>query len=182
MAFLFTRLVLNMRAIVIPQSEKTAFAKSVGVAVCFVAMAVCVAVGQPWKMSLWRVAVRSISPNDNRDIQGTWHVVLVEDFGRPIPVKQGTQTVIFNGDAVQLMDRGTTVPPTGSFTLDPARKAIDLVNENAQGNIAAESTYPGVYLLGANRLVLCMARPGQSRPKDHETSPGNMHTVLVLER
>ena len=76
--------------------EKTAFAKNVGFAVCLVAMAVCVAVGQPWKARIWRVAVRSISPNDNRDIQGTWHVVLVEDLGRPIPVKRGTQKVIFN--------------------------------------------------------------------------------------
>jgi uncharacterized protein (TIGR03067 family) len=182
MTFRFKRLVPNMTAIAVPQSEKTALAKSVGFALCLVAMAVCVAVGQPWKASMSLVAVRSIGPNDNRDIQGTWHVVLVEDLGKPIPVKQGTQKVIFNGDAVQLMDRGTTVPPTGSFSLDPARKTIDLVNESAQGNIAADSTYLGLYHLGVNRLVLCMARPGQTRPKDLETSPGNMHTVLVLER
>jgi uncharacterized protein (TIGR03067 family) len=182
MTFRFTRVVPNMTAIPSPRSEKAAFAKSVGIALCLVALAVCVAVGQPWETSLWRVAVRSIGADDNRGIQGTWHVVSVEDCGRPIPIKQGTQKVIFNGNAVQLMDRGMSVTPTGSFTLDSARKAIDLVNENAQGTLAAESTYPGLYQLSANRLVLCMARPGQARPKDLETSPRNLHTVLVLER
>jgi uncharacterized protein (TIGR03067 family) len=182
MTFRFTRLVPKMTAIAVPQSEKTTFANCVASALRVVALAVCVAATQPFATSLWRAAVRSISPNDNRDIQGTWHVVSVEDFGRHLPVKQGTQEVIFNGQAVQLMDGGRSVPPSGSFALDPARNAIDLVNENTQGNIAVASTYPGIYQIKANRLVLCMARPGQARPKHLDTPPGNLHTVLVLER
>jgi uncharacterized protein (TIGR03067 family) len=182
MSFRSTSLVPNMTAIAVPQPEKTALAKCEPFALRVVALAVCVSVAQPWITSLWRLAVRSISPNDNRDIQGTWHVVSVEDFGRPIPVKEGTQEVIFNGKAVQLMDRRRSVPPSGSFTLDPARNAIDLVNENAQGNLAIVSTYQCIYKINVNRLVLCMARPGQARPKHLETSPGNLHTVLVLER
>ena len=112
MTFRFTRLVPNMTAIAVPQSEKTAFANCVAFALRVVALAVCLAVAQPWITSLWRVAVRSISPNDNRDIQGTWHVVSVEDFGRPMPVKEGTQKMIFSGNAVQLMDRGGQFLPT----------------------------------------------------------------------
>jgi uncharacterized protein (TIGR03067 family) len=145
----------------------------------FLALSGCIAIGLPWILSIWHADTESVHGNDHRDIQGIWRVVLVEDGGRPMPVKRGTQTVIFSGDTVRLLDQGASVPPCGSFVLDPVRNTIDLQDQNAR---TGNRTYPGLYNLTASRLALCMGRPGQVRPTDFETSPRNMHTLLLMER
>jgi uncharacterized protein (TIGR03067 family) len=145
----------------------------------FLALSGCIAIGLSWILSIWHADIESVHVNDHWNIQGIWQVVQVEDCGRPMPVQRGTQTVIFSGDAVQLLDQGASVPPCGTFVLDPVRKTIDLQDQNAR---TGNSTYPGLYKLTASRLALCMGRPGQARPTDFETSPRNMYTLLLMER
>jgi uncharacterized protein (TIGR03067 family) len=145
----------------------------------FLALSVCLAIGQPWISGIRHASISSVGTDDHREIQGTWQVVLIEGCGRRTPVEAGMKTVTFRGDAVELLNEGNPVPPRGSFVIDPMRKTIDLEDKAAP---AGSGTYPGLYKLTSNRLSLCMARPGLPRPSDFETSPQNMHTLLVLER
>jgi uncharacterized protein (TIGR03067 family) len=168
-----------MATIASTRADKTGRTMGLRGMLLFLASSGCVFLGPPWKSDVWNAGIGSRDVGDHRDIRGTWQVVVVEDCGQRMPVERGMKTVVFTGDAVRLLDRGTPVAPCGSFVLDPERKTIDLEDETVR---TAHGTYPGLYELIGDRLTLCMGRPGQARPSDFGTSPRNMHTLLIMER
>jgi uncharacterized protein (TIGR03067 family) len=168
-----------MATIASAKADKTGVAIGPRSILFFIAVSGCIGIGQPWIPGPWRAGTRSVGADDRQDIQGIWQVVMIEDCGRRVPVKPGTQIVTFNGDAVRLLDQGTPVPPCGSFVIDSVRETIDLEDRTAR---TGHGTYRGLYKLTATQLALCMGHPGQARPSDFETSPRNMHTLLIMER
>jgi uncharacterized protein (TIGR03067 family) len=137
---------------------------------------------EPWIMRQWHGAARKLNPDDHRDIQGTWVVVMAEDRGKPEPITKGTISFVFEGDELKFRSPTGQVASAGSFVLDPARKAIDLSRIEAGASKGAGETCAGLYELSAERLVLCVALPGRARPKDFESTSRNFHTLMILER
>jgi uncharacterized protein (TIGR03067 family) len=141
-----------------------------------------------WAMHtpLARGIFRAVWPDDKRDIQGTWRAVMLEDRGTSKPVQDGTKRLIliFEGESIRaVVPDGSSAVFAGSFALDPTRKAIDLclTKHTEQGEVDRE-VCPGIYELRSDRLVLCIALPGRSRPKDVNSTKDNFQSVMILER
>jgi uncharacterized protein (TIGR03067 family) len=131
--------------------------------------------------SLWRGIIRSVSPDDKRDIQGNWIVVMGEEAGKPVPVQDGAtrMRMVIEDDSIRVVGPNGSLP-FARFTLDSTRRAIDLFErKEAHDNPRFDA---GIYQLSTNRLVLCIARPGRQRPKDFDSRPNNFHTLMILER
>ena len=159
-----------------------------------VLIGICLVLQKASTTSLWRGTVRMVNPDDKRDIQGKW-VVMAEEGGKPGTVAVETKRVkiVVGGESIQGERIDGALFPIGSFSLDPARKAIDIaaavyVVQAAELNAGMEvarllegKVVPGIYELSTDRLVLCLAIPGQQRPKDLNSTSANRHLLLVLE-
>ncbi len=110
--------------------------------------------------------------NDQRKFQGDWIVVAAEKGGDKVPdeiVK--TIKAQFQGDKVKLAFLGDV--KQGTVKLDETRnpKTIDLTLD--------DKTMQGIYqVLKADQIQVCLASPGEPRPKKFE-SPANSEIMLV---
>jgi uncharacterized protein (TIGR03067 family) len=124
-----------------------------------------------------------LSSGDKRDIQGTWLLVMAEEGGKAAPVKRGTMKFVFDGGSFRSVGPELTPARSGSFALDPARRAIDLVTTETREGRAVENATAGIYEVSGNRLVLCLASyPGSQRPQTLDSTPTNRQVLLILER
>jgi uncharacterized protein (TIGR03067 family) len=162
-----------------PKSENISFEQGFWLTFVVLAIFIGFVVCAPWLESRWHEVVRGMNPDDNRDIQGTWVVVMAELEGKSKPVGRGMWNMVFKGDTFHSNYPGASPNHALSFVLDPVRKAIDLTGET-EGSQEGEKPDVGLYQLSANRLVLCIARRGQARPKDLESATGN--ALVILER
>jgi len=132
-------------------------------------------------ISVWWVK----SSDDRWEIQGTWIAVMGEGSGVPQPVQHdsATTTMTISNDEFRL--GGPYIHDVvGKITLDPQRKAIDLhgCNNPQDAPLRKDNIAAGLYRLDGKRLVLCLARPGDPRPKSLESTPENHCALLILER
>ena len=115
-------------------------------------------------------------------LQGTWRQIAYERDGVTEPLdEQGWEPrVTFTGDTfvVRLADGST--PIRGTFKLDPTRdpKAIDWTDTFGED---AGKTFLAIYSLEGDRFTFCAAYPGQERPTEFRTRPGQVLRVHQRE-
>ncbi len=101
-------------------------------------------------------------------LQGTWRLVSAWDNG-----VQG----LANGNRVTVtLQEWTATGLTFNYRLDSARtpKQIDWVHKG--------QVWKGIYELTPDRLRLCVSPPGQSRPTEFVTRPGDRRQLHVRKR
>jgi uncharacterized protein (TIGR03067 family) len=137
---------------------------------------------------VWRGIARFVAPDDRRDIQGIWVLIMAEESGRAkaVPAGGAQALVAIDGNRLQFVAREGEQVRQGEpqyFTLDPARKAIDVfwkVPGKPEPDVCA-----GIYQLTANRLELCLANTSHvPRPTEFKTAASGNHNcfLLILER
>jgi uncharacterized protein (TIGR03067 family) len=113
--------------------------------------------------------------------QGTWHASTSVYDGQEAPaeiVRSITRTV--EKDHVVWKRDGKSFAGT-RIELDPSRdpKAIDVIPDGGKDR---GERVPGIYKLEDDRLTICMAAPGQPRPKEFKAEKGSGCTLRTFIR
>ncbi len=115
-------------------------------------------------------------------LQGTWRQIAYERDGVTEPLdEQGWEPrVTFTGDTFVVRLADGSPPIRGSFKLDPTRdpKAIDWADTFGED---AGKTLLAIYSLEGDRFTFCAAYPGQERPAEFRTKPGQVLRVHQRE-
>ncbi|MGC8641233.1 MAG: TIGR03067 domain-containing protein [Isosphaeraceae bacterium] len=103
-------------------------------------------------------------------LQGTWTLVAMEVDGEEFPAEDRKDwTSEYAGNRLTLR-AGETVRRRGIISLDPSRnpKAMNTWDITKDGPFE-DQTLPGIYEISGDNLKLCLARPGNERPKEFTT-------------
>jgi uncharacterized protein (TIGR03067 family) len=115
------------------------------------------------------------------ELQGAWVVVGGEREGQPVDLLKDVQfrgaRLVFEGDRVTMHAGGHA--RSGTFAIHPGADppAIDIALEGDPGKL-----FPGIYVVGGDRLTLCLSTDGGERPAAFATRPGAHLVLFVLER
>ena len=112
------------------------------------------------------------------ELQGNWEVVSIELNGQDMLGNvKGVLTVV-TGDEFTfgLQIKGRLLPMDVAST---PRKVDFLFTE---GGNEGRGIFPGIYVLNGDAWKICMAPPGQDRPKEFVTRPGTDHYAQTLKR
>jgi uncharacterized protein (TIGR03067 family) len=116
-----------------------------------------------------------------KKLQGTWKQIGYERDGVTEPLdEQGWEPrVTFTGDAFVVTLADGSIPIKGTYKLDPTQqpKFVDWTDSIGED---AGKTLLAIYTLDGDRLVFCAAYPGQDRPTEFRTRPGQV--LRVSER
>ena len=116
-----------------------------------------------------------------KKLQGTWKQIGYERDGVTEPLdEQGWEPrVTFTGDAFVVTLADGSIPIKGTYKLDPTQqpKLVDWTDSIGED---AGKTLLAIYTLDGDRLVFCAAYPGQDRPTEFRTRPGQV--LRVSER
>jgi uncharacterized protein (TIGR03067 family) len=114
--------------------------------------------------------------------QGTWKQLAYERDGVTEPLdEQGWEPrVTFTGDTFVVTLADGSIPIKGTYKLDPTRdpKTVDWTDTIGED---AGKTLLAIYSLEGDRLVFCAAYPGQERPTEFRTRPGQVLRVSQRE-
>lgn len=114
--------------------------------------------------------------------QGTWKQIACERDGVTEPLdEQGWESrVTFTDDAFVVTLADGSSPIKGTYKLDPTRqpKTVDWTDTIGED---AGKTLLAIYSLEGDRLVFCAAYPGQERPTEFRTRPGQVLRVSQRE-
>ena len=127
------------------------------------------------------VAPERSSPAPATELEGEWTMVSGLQDGRPLaPRMVRTGRRVTRGDETTVLF-GTWVYMRLRFSLDPSRvpKAIDYTVTEGTG---AGQDQQGIYELDGTTLRLCVSAPGQQRPPDFTTAPGDGRLLTVWTR
>jgi len=117
-----------------------------------------------------------------RKFQGTWKQIAYERDGVPEPQdEQGWEPkVTFVGDTFVVTLADGSIPIKGTYKVDPTRnpKAVDWTDTIGED---AGKTLLAIYSLEGDRLIFCAASPGQERPTEFRTRPGQVLRVSQRE-
>jgi uncharacterized protein (TIGR03067 family) len=118
-----------------------------------------------------------------KKFQGTWKQIAYERDGVTEPLdEQGWEPrVTFTGGTFVVTLADGSIPIEGTYKLDPTRdtKTIDWTDTTGED---AGKTLLAIYSLEGDRLVFCAAYPGQERPTEFTTRPGQVLRVNQRER
>ena len=127
------------------------------------------------------IAFQSAVAEEMKKFQGTWKQIAYERDGVTEPLdEQGWEPrVTFTGDAFVVTLADGSIPIKGTYKLDPTQqpKAVDWTDSIGED---AGKTLLAIYTLDADRLVFCAAYPGENRPTEFRTRPGQV--LRVSER
>jgi uncharacterized protein (TIGR03067 family) len=134
----------------------------------------------PWSLSPALADDKAVQEEIERH-QGIWRTSTSVYDGQEAPaevVRSITRTV--DKDHVVWKRDGKSFAGT-KIELDPSRdpKAIDVIPDGGQDR---GERVLGIYKLEGDRLTICMAAPGQPRPKAFKAEKGSGHTLRTFIR
>jgi uncharacterized protein (TIGR03067 family) len=122
------------------------------------------------------------------ELEGTWRVLTINENGQDAPhelvrnvsiIFAGNKMKSLFGDAVN--EETYTVNSTKSpKTIDLTRTLLQAVFNGQKPAPPKREILPGIYVLEDKKLKICLAEPGQERPKDFKSQKGAV--LFVLER
>ena len=117
-----------------------------------------------------------------KKLQGTWKQIAYERDGVTEPLdEQGWEPrVTFTGDTFVVTLADGSIPIRGTYKLDPTRDTKTIDWNDTIGEDAGK-TLLAIYSLEGDRLVFCAAYPGQERPTEFRTRPGQVLRVSQRE-
>ena len=117
-----------------------------------------------------------------KKFQGTWKQIAYERDGVTEPLdEQGWEPrVTFTGDTFVVTLADGSIPIQGTYKLDPTQNPKTIDWNDTIGEDAGK-TLLAIYSMGGDRLVFCAAYPGQERPTEFRTRPGQVLRVIQRE-
>jgi uncharacterized protein (TIGR03067 family) len=118
--------------------------------------------------------------NDRKRMEGAWRGTALTVNGETFTQENAKALTVVNGaDGTWILRDSGTEKSKGSSTIDPTKKpkTIDLTPSAGDDKGV---TYHGIYELGENTRRVCIALPGNARPKDF--TPGNGRILVTFER
>jgi uncharacterized protein (TIGR03067 family) len=119
-------------------------------------------------------------PPGDPPIEGDWRLVEWLQGGTQVPFQDGTG-VEFQPDGVRLWRDGPTPPEARGYKLHPKTKpaAIDLIRPSDGG---PTSTFPSIYKVDGDTLVICIGEIGGERPTRFESPKGTGQMLMTFKR
>jgi uncharacterized protein (TIGR03067 family) len=122
---------------------------------------------------------RDAITDEMKKLQGTWKQIAHERDGvkEPLDDELGWEPrVTFTDDKYVVTVADGSIPIQGTYKLDPTKdpKTIDWTDTIGED---AGKTLLAIYYLDADRFVFCAAYPGQERPTEFRTRPGQVLRV-----
>jgi uncharacterized protein (TIGR03067 family) len=117
-----------------------------------------------------------------KKLQGTWKQIAYERDGIVEPLdEQGWEPrVTFSGDTFVVTLADGSIPIKGTYKLDPTRKPKTIDWSDAIGEDAGK-TLLAIYTLEGDCFAFCAAYPGQERPTEFSTRPGQVLRISQRE-
>ncbi|HEX4130616.1 MAG TPA: TIGR03067 domain-containing protein [Pirellulales bacterium] len=111
--------------------------------------------------------------------QGNWTIVSAFMNGNPDDQRFGTRVAVA-GNVLQ-SSNGPNAGPSARLRLQPTLipKAIDIIW--LDGPFRGETFY-GIYRFDGPRLYVCATRTGVTRPKQFESRPDKVESLVTFER
>ncbi len=122
------------------------------------------------------LAFSADEPRSDLDkLQGFWILVSREFEGMKTqsPKEVGFK-VTFHGNKVTVEQQGMTFP-LGTFELDPKLEPKSYDRKLLNGK-----TGKGIYKLDGHELKICLAAPGDNRPTEFSTKPGDGRSLVTV--
>ena len=120
------------------------------------------------------VEIRKLSP-----VEGNWRITRIETRGESVPEDKLTATkpTVTIRDDKGVIKTGLEPDKNVTVKVDPMAKpaSIDFTDENGK-------TEQGIYIFEAGLLIICVAGPGEDRPRQFITDPNNKFWLLVLKK
>jgi uncharacterized protein (TIGR03067 family) len=120
---------------------------------------------------------------ENKDLQGTWNLVSIEEGGKNQPFPEGGKMKVVFQDGKMIV-RSTfgdkTDTKEAAFTIDPTKKPaqMDIVPADGPGK---GIPVPHIYVIGKDELKLCGATEGsKERPKEFATKKDDKTVLLIF--
>lgn len=118
---------------------------------------------------------------DLAQLQGEWSMVLGSADGQPMPEEMHKRMKrVCKGDEATTM-MGTNIFLKARITLDPAKKPKAIAYEMT-GGVTKGKKQLGVYEVDGDTFKACFAKPGEPRPTDFSSKPGDGRTSSVWKR
>lgn len=113
--------------------------------------------------------------DEMKKFQGTWKQIGYQRDGLTDPPdEQGWEpTVTFTGDAFVVTLADGSIPIAGTFAVDPLAQPKTVDWSDTIGEDAGK-TLLAIYALEGDRLIFCAASPGEARPTEFKTGPGQI--------
>lgn len=113
--------------------------------------------------------------------QGEWSMVSGSTDGQPMPdamLKQ-MKRICKGSEATVMM--GTMVYLKATITIDAAKKP-KTIDYDMTGGFTAGKKQLGIYEVEGDTFKACFAKPGNARPTDFSSKPGEGRTLSVWQR
>ena len=120
-------------------------------------------------------------PKDLAQLQGEWSMVSGSADGFPIPDEMLPNSKrICEGDELTVTVGGQLVMKA-KITIDPAKKPKTIDYQVFEGPTKGK-THLGIYEIEGDTMRSCFAAPGEERPADFTSKPGERRTLTVWKR
>ena len=114
-------------------------------------------------------------------LQGEWSMVSGSADGQPMPDEMRAQMKrVCKGDETTTT-LGTRVFLKAKITLDPSKQPRTIDYQMTDGPTKGK-TQLGIYEVDGDTFRSCFAKPGDERPTDFTSKPGDGHTLSVWKR
>jgi uncharacterized protein (TIGR03067 family) len=123
---------------------------------------------------------RKQAKGDLEKMQGTWVCVEMEVEGKQAQLEE-VRTASYSGDVLTLASGGKVYRTGSIVTLDPRQTPKATNTWDADGSFK-DQTLPGIYAIDGDKLKVCFARPGDSRPTEFTTKKGTGFLYIEYKR
>jgi len=114
-------------------------------------------------------------------LQGEWSMVSGSDDGQPLPdeMRRQAKRVCKGGESATTM--AGQIYFTAKITIDPSKKLKTIDYQMPEG-FTKGKTQLGIYELDSDIFKSCFGAPGDERPTDFTSKPGDGRTLSVWKR
>ncbi len=119
--------------------------------------------------------------NDRAELQGQWSMVSSSADGQPMPesLRQQMKRVCKGDEVITTMSGQVYFKAKTTIDALPKPKTIDY--QMTEG-VTQGKTQLGIYELAGDTFKACFSAPGDPRPTDFTTKPGDRKTLSVWKR
>jgi uncharacterized protein (TIGR03067 family) len=123
------------------------------------------------------------APKDEEVIQGTWHVIAMEESGKPQPKERFEDVkmrLVIKGDKMAIL---TTTPDGRDVGQSDVKILLDAKSSPKQIDASKDGKIlPGIYAFEREQLTICIDLDGVKRPASFKTKEGTQQRLLILEQ